>query len=71
MEDSYLDTQWEDRAEMAATGHYDSFDHNEPKYEPQPEEEEEEPVHWAAHPNPTYRERYGRCEDAPCCGCCD
>lgn len=19
---------------------------------------------------PTYKERHGRCEDAPCCGCC-
>jgi hypothetical protein len=20
---------------------------------------------------PTWKQRYGRCEDAPCCGCCD
>ena len=20
---------------------------------------------------PTWKARYGRCEDAPCCGCCD
>ena len=21
-------------------------------------------------PEQTYKEQYGRCEDAPCCGCC-
>jgi hypothetical protein len=67
MEDSYLDSYWEDRAELAF-GSHDAFDHNEPRHAEQPEEEE--PAHWAAHPAPSYRAQHGRCEDAPCCGCC-
>jgi hypothetical protein len=30
-------------------------------------------AHWAnqaALPEASYREQHGRCEDAPCCGCC-
>jgi hypothetical protein len=29
------------------------------------------PATWANEPEPaTHKEAHGRCEDAPCCGCC-
>ena len=28
------------------------------------------PATWANEPEPSYKEQHGRCEDAPCCGCC-
>ena len=64
MEDSYLDTYWEDRAEMNS-GSYDAFHHSEPRYAEQPKEEEEDEEEF----RPVYFSN--RCEDAPCCGCCD